>query len=44
MAMILGLLNDIHLKDNSNSYIEIVVPGKDEAKIDHNILTSKLTF
>ena len=41
MAMILGLLNDIHLKDNSNTYIEIVVPGKDETIIGDNILTSK---
>ena len=41
--MILGLLNDMNLKDNLNSYIDIVVPGKyeDDKGIEHNILTSK---
>ena len=38
----MGLLNDIHLMDNSNTHIEIVVPGKDETIIEDNILTSKL--
>ena len=41
MAMILGLLNDMHLRDNSNSYIEIQLPGKDETINGDNILTSK---
>ena len=41
MAMILGLLNDIHLNDNSNNYIEISLPGKDDTIIGDNILTSK---
>ena len=41
MAMILGLLNDMHLRDNSNTYIEIQLPGKDETITGDNILTSK---
>ena len=41
MAMMLGLLNDMHLKDNSNNYIEIKLPGKDDTIIGDNILTSK---
>ena len=33
----------MNLKDNLNSYIDIVVPGKyeDDKGIEHNILTSK---
>ena len=39
----LGLLNEINLKDNFNSYIDIILPGnyEDETGIKHNILTSK---
>ena len=39
----LGLLNEIDLKDNLNSYINIILPGnyEDEKGIKHNILTSK---
>ena len=39
--MILGLLNDLHLKENSNTYIDIKIPGKDETIVGNNILTSK---
>ena len=41
LAMILGLLNDLHLKENSNTYIDIKIPGKDETIVGNNILTSK---